>query len=38
MRPVLPPFTQPATHSNAKLVWSTMALLGLLIALAIWLA
>ena len=37
MRPVLPPFTQPATHSNSKIVWSAVALLISLLALALWL-
>ncbi|RLT45300.1 MAG: alpha/beta fold hydrolase [Chloroflexi bacterium] len=37
MRPVLPPFTQPATRSNAKIVWPIMALLSSLLVLALWL-
>lgn len=37
MRPVLSPFTQPATRSHAKVVWTAVALLGLLAALALWL-
>ncbi len=37
MRPVLPPFTQPATHPSTKIVWTAAALLISLIALALWL-